>query len=98
MFPLRTFVRRMSHLAARYTGRGDVHVVDPNVDLRYIFENAGRLRRSLEERRSDLNIAELKQKYETWWQKYEAWTTATAANQPKVCLSNVQCFTANDSI
>ncbi|KAK6755492.1 hypothetical protein RB195_014080 [Necator americanus] len=87
MFSLRTVVRQMSHLAARYTGRGDVHVVDPSVDLRYIFENAGRLRRSIEERRSDVNIPELKEKYEAWWAKYEAWTAATATNQPKETLA-----------
>ncbi|KIH61218.1 hypothetical protein ANCDUO_08516 [Ancylostoma duodenale] len=87
MIPLRTIVRRMSHLAARYTGRGDVHVVDPSVDLRYIFENAGRLRRSLEERRSDVNIAELKEKYEAWWTKYQAYTTATTSGQPKEALA-----------
>ncbi|CAJ0590363.1 unnamed protein product [Cylicocyclus nassatus] len=77
MFPLRAFARRMSHLAARYTGRGDVHVVDPSVDLRYLFENAGRLKRSLEERRRDINIAELKEKYEKWWAQYEKFTAAT---------------------
>ncbi|VDM67614.1 unnamed protein product [Strongylus vulgaris] len=87
MFSLRAFVRRMSHLAARYTGQGDVHVVDPNVDLRYIFENAGRLRRSLEERRSDINIADLKEKYEKWWTKYEAWTKASKSDQSKETLS-----------
>ncbi|EYC07275.1 hypothetical protein Y032_0071g566 [Ancylostoma ceylanicum] len=87
MIPLRTIVRRMSHLAARYTGRGDVHVVDPSVDLRYIFENAGRLRRSLEERRSDVNTAELKERYEAWWTKYQAYTTATSSEQPKEALA-----------
>ncbi|ETN76408.1 transcription initiation factor TFIID subunit [Necator americanus] len=53
----------------------------------YIFENAGRLRRSIEERRSDVNIPELKEKYEAWWAKYEAWTAATATNQPKETLA-----------
>lgn len=57
------------------------------IPFRYIFANAGRLRRSLEERRSDVNIAELKERYEAWWAKYQAWTTATNSNQSKVCYA-----------
>uniref|UniRef100_A0A7I4YQZ0 ATP synthase mitochondrial F1 complex assembly factor 1 n=1 Tax=Haemonchus contortus TaxID=6289 RepID=A0A7I4YQZ0_HAECO len=73
MLPLRLMVRRMTHLASRFTGRGDVHVVDPSVDLRYIFEDTEKLRRSLEERRSNVSISEVKEKYDSWWSKYQAW-------------------------
>ncbi|PIO75999.1 hypothetical protein TELCIR_01950 [Teladorsagia circumcincta] len=77
MFPLRLMVRRMSHLASRFTGRGDVHVVDPTVDLRYIFEDMEKLRRALEERRSDVSISEVKEKYDSWWTKYQTWKEAS---------------------
>ncbi|KJH49112.1 transcription initiation factor TFIID subunit [Dictyocaulus viviparus] len=68
----------------RYAGRGDVHVVDPLVDLRYLFEDVDKLRRSLEERRMDVDITEMKTKYNAWWDKYQVWKSA--ADQPKEVL------------
>ncbi|KAK5964195.1 hypothetical protein GCK32_012311, partial [Trichostrongylus colubriformis] len=84
MLPLRMMVRRMSHLASRFTGRGDVHVVDPTVDLRYVFEDVERLRRALEERRSDVNISEVKAEYDKWWTKYQTWKEASSLSKEEV--------------
>ncbi|VDM63437.1 unnamed protein product [Angiostrongylus costaricensis] len=82
MFPILPLVRRMSYLASRYTGRGDVHVVDPAVDLRYIFEDTEKLRRSLEERRSNVDITQVKENYDAWLDKYQTWKAS--ADQSKV--------------
>ncbi|VDP23573.1 unnamed protein product [Heligmosomoides polygyrus] len=85
MFCTRSAFRRMSHLASRFVGRGDVHVVDPAVDLRYVFEDTERLRRTLEERRNSASITELKEKYFAWWEKYQVWKGASGL--PKEALS-----------
>ncbi|CAI4223668.1 unnamed protein product [Auanema sp. JU1783] len=63
----------MSFLAAKYTGRGDVHVVDPSVDLRHIFDNIEPMKLSLEERRSKIDLTEVKEGYDNWWAKYNLW-------------------------
>lgn len=81
MFSILRLVRRMSYLASRFTGQGDVHVVDPAVDLRYLFEDVEKLRRSLEERRSNVDITQVKEKYDAWWEKYQIWKAS--ADQPK---------------
>ncbi|VDL79171.1 unnamed protein product [Nippostrongylus brasiliensis] len=88
MLPMRLAVRRMSHLAARYTGRGDVHVVDPSVDLRYVFDDVDKLRRSLEERRCNINITDVKTNYEKWWEKFEAWKAS--GHLPKEQVANAK--------
>lgn len=81
-------VRQMSYLASRFTGRGDVHVVDPSVDLRYLFDDIEKLRRSLEERRrSDVDITQVKEKYDIWWDKYQTWK-ASADQDKKVASSS----------
>lgn len=60
-------------------------MVDPAVDLRYVFEDTERLRRTLEERRNSASITELKEKYFAWWEKYQVWKGASGL--PKEALS-----------
>ncbi|KAJ1369064.1 hypothetical protein KIN20_030446 [Parelaphostrongylus tenuis] len=88
MFTRRPMVRQMSYLASRFTGRGDVHVVDPLVDLRYLFEDMEKLRRSLEERRSNIDITQVKEKYDVWWDKYQSWKES--ADQEKKVVSSMR--------
>uniref|UniRef100_A0A1I7WQB8 Uncharacterized protein n=1 Tax=Heterorhabditis bacteriophora TaxID=37862 RepID=A0A1I7WQB8_HETBA len=81
MLNLRSTLRHMSHLAAKFTGSSKVHVVDPLVDLRFIFEETNVLRRSLEERQLKIDVNEVKEKYSKWFMKYKAWTGAVESRE-----------------
>ncbi|CAD6189541.1 unnamed protein product [Caenorhabditis auriculariae] len=72
MIPIRQ-IARLSHLAAKFVGGADVHVVDPLVDLRSIFEKKEDLSRSVEERRLKIELPNVEAEYNEWYKAYEAW-------------------------
>ncbi|CAI5452596.1 unnamed protein product [Caenorhabditis angaria] len=69
-------VAKMSHLAARFVGGSDVHVVDPNVDLRFVFEQQEQLQTSVESRNLKIDLPTVKSEYEQWFEVYEQWKNA----------------------
>ncbi|KAK6031343.1 transcription initiation factor TFIID subunit [Ostertagia ostertagi] len=50
----------------------------------YVFEDMENLRRALEERRSDVSISEVKEKYDAWWTKYQNWKEANGLSKEAV--------------
>uniref|UniRef100_A0AC34RAT5 Uncharacterized protein n=1 Tax=Panagrolaimus sp. JU765 TaxID=591449 RepID=A0AC34RAT5_9BILA len=48
-----------------------VHVVDPNVDLRKLFQNQNLLKNQLEKRKINKNLEEISKNYKKWWNLYE---------------------------
>ncbi|CCD71023.1 Seryl-tRNA synthetase [Caenorhabditis elegans] len=75
MIPYRQLVR-MSHLAARFVGGADVHVVDPLVDLRNVFEQTDQLKIALECRNLTVDVEKVKNEYDEWFETYQKWKQA----------------------
>uniref|UniRef100_A0A1I7V1W7 DNA-directed RNA polymerase n=1 Tax=Caenorhabditis tropicalis TaxID=1561998 RepID=A0A1I7V1W7_9PELO len=66
----------MSHLAARFVGGADVHVVDPLVDLRSVFENTDQLKEAVESRNLKIDVEKVKTEYGEWFDVYQKWKSA----------------------
>ncbi|CAI2353520.1 unnamed protein product [Caenorhabditis sp. 36 PRJEB53466] len=75
MIPYRQ-IARMSHLAARFVGGSDVHVVDPMVDLRNVFEQSEKLKSAVESRNLKVDVEAVKRDYEDWFETYQKWKSA----------------------
>ncbi|EGT31674.1 hypothetical protein CAEBREN_28494 [Caenorhabditis brenneri] len=75
MIPYRQLAR-MSHLAARFVGGSDVHVVDPLVDLRNVFEQTDQLKVAVESRNLNVDVEKVKNEYQEWFDVYQKWKAA----------------------
>uniref|UniRef100_A0A8R1HHC8 Uncharacterized protein n=2 Tax=Caenorhabditis japonica TaxID=281687 RepID=A0A8R1HHC8_CAEJA len=75
MIPYR-HLARMSHLAARFVGGSDVHVVDPLVDLRSLFERTDQLKMAVESRNLKIDVEAVRKEYEEWFEVYQRWKSA----------------------
>ncbi|KAL3985885.1 hypothetical protein ACH3XW_40500 [Acanthocheilonema viteae] len=66
--------RNVTHLACRFcNNESAVHVVDPELDLRYRFEDMKRLMCMIEARRLNIDVKSVAANYHRWWDAYTKW-------------------------
>ncbi|PIC23134.1 hypothetical protein B9Z55_016936 [Caenorhabditis nigoni] len=85
MIPYRQLAR-MSHLAARFVGGSDVHVVDPLVDMRNVFEQEDQLKIALESRNLNVDVEKTKKEYNEWFDIYQKWKAAAGDKESTSAL------------
>ncbi|CAP28560.1 Protein CBG08796 [Caenorhabditis briggsae] len=85
MIPYRQLAR-MSHLAARFVGGSDVHVVDPLVDMRNVFEQEDQLKIALESRNLNVDVEKTKKDYNEWFDVYQKWKAAAGDKESASAL------------
>ncbi|UMM32266.1 hypothetical protein L5515_006126 [Caenorhabditis briggsae] len=85
MIPYRQLAR-MSHLAARFVGGSDVHVVDPLVDMRNVFEQEDQLKIALESRNLNVDVEKTKKDYNEWFDVYQKWKAAASNKESASAL------------
>ncbi|CAO4376657.1 unnamed protein product [Caenorhabditis nigoni] len=85
MIPYRQLAR-MSHLAARFVGGSDVHVVDPLVDMRNVFEQEDQLKIALESRNLNVDVEKTKKDYNEWFDIYQKWKAAAGDKESTSAL------------
>ncbi|CAJ0957123.1 unnamed protein product, partial [Mesorhabditis belari] len=61
----------MKNLVARFCPVGNLHVIDPQVDLKHIFANPALLQRDLAARELNIDASKVQTAYEEWWKLYE---------------------------
>ncbi|UMM32267.1 hypothetical protein L5515_006126 [Caenorhabditis briggsae] len=76
----------MSHLAARFVGGSDVHVVDPLVDMRNVFEQEDQLKIALESRNLNVDVEKTKKDYNEWFDVYQKWKAAASNKESASAL------------
>ncbi|KAE9553945.1 hypothetical protein FO519_002871 [Halicephalobus sp. NKZ332] len=61
-----------------------VHVVDPNVDFRRVFDNIEELQKNLNKRKiGKMQVSELARKYGRWWKVYEDFEGKSDQNEKR---------------
>ncbi|CAB3397130.1 unnamed protein product [Caenorhabditis bovis] len=83
-------VCQMSHLAARFVGGADVHVVDPVVDLRKVFEQEERLKYSIDSRNLKIDLEKVKMDYNEWFSIYKQWKDITDKEASNILKRNMR--------